>query len=416
MNKASVNTEYSDNKVNFDDKPAIIALCAIFIYNPLIVIGSVFSYKFFPFFRKFDMLLYLSILFIVYFWAVFLKNLPLKRDMILFPAFIMILWFSSYLFYPENRPHLYMPFFYLVSQTLPAYFFARAVYRYEILLDHLKKISIFIVLFAALSLFVKATDERFLEYNMVFSYVILIPVLILISEVYKKTNITIVLIAIMGILIIFANGSRGASLSVAFFFLIFSVFNLDKRISKYAILFSILLAFFVLSKGFYNYGTELALFLEDHGIKSRTLNKILLDQIGWDNGRIGFFTNSFDVFKDNLFFGLGMAGDRISIAEKFYTDRVSYSHNLFLEIFVQYGLLIGSMYILSLFYIIYNGIKKSYKYSSSLCTLILIFLPIICVKLMISSTYIAEIPFFMILALGLNSFYSNLDNQRRKIV
>jgi|GEM_PF-5025150 len=403
MNEASVNIDNSNDIVNYDDKHAIIALCAIFIYNPLIVIGSVFSYKFFPWFRRIDMPLYLSVLFFIYFWAVFLKKLPLKKDMILFPVFILVLWFSSYLFNPENRPHLYMPFFYLVSQTLPAYFFARAVYRYDILLEHFKNISVFIILFAALSLFVKATDERFLEYNMVFSYVILIPVLILISEVYKRTNVTIILIAIMGILIIFANGSRGASLSVAFFFLTFSIFNLDKRISKYAILFSILLAFFVLSKGFYNYGTELALFLEDHGIKSRTLNKILLDQIGWDNGRMDFLKNSYDIFKNNLLFGLGMAGDRISIAEKFHTTNISYSHNILLEIFIQYGLFLGSIFILSIFFIIYNAIKVTKEHSPSTRILLLILLPVACVKLMISSTYIAEIPFFIILALGVSS-------------
>lgn len=391
----------------YDDKPAIIALCAIFIYNPLIVIGSVFSYKFFPFFRKFDMLLYLSLLFMIYFWAVLIKGLPVKRDMIIFPSFILLLWFISFVFYPENRPHLIMPLFYLVSQTLPAYFFSRAVHRYDLLLYYLKKVSVYIIIFAALSLFVKASEERFLEYNMVFSYVILIPVLVLISQTYNKQNIFVLIMAISGILIIFANGSRGASLSVAFFLLIFSIFNFRKRMSKYIILVSIILAFFILSKGFYDYGTQLALFLEDHGIKSRTLNKILLDQIGWDNGRLGFFTNSLDIFKNNLFFGLGMAGDRISIAKNFHTTTVSYSHNLFLELFVQYGFYIGSIFVISIFTIIFAGIKSCIRHNSSLKQLLLILLPVLCIKLMISSTYIAEIPFFILIALSINSITSH---------
>jgi hypothetical protein len=387
------------------DFNSIIALCAIFIFNPLIVIGAVFSTKLLPSFRKIDIILYLSILFLIYFWAIFLNKVKISKDMIFVPLTILLLWGVSYSFFPQNRPHLLMPLYYLISQVLPAYFFTRSIISINILMNYLTNISYFIISFALLSIFIKANQNNYLEYNMVFAYVILPSVLLSLSALLNKFNAYNLIFSLLGLFIIITNGSRGALLSIISYLVLYSIINLKKKISLILISLSILSSLFILSDNFYSKLETLSKLLEDYNIKSRTINKILIDEVAWDNGRLRYFDSSIDIAKENPIFGLGMAGDRLAGANKLRTTHVSYSHNLFIELFSQYGLFIGSTLILTLLLASFYGIFLNKN--KNLKLLILAFTPLVFVKLMLSSTYIAEIHFFMFIALCINSIYNS---------
>ncbi|NOR45751.1 MAG: hypothetical protein GQ534_09220, partial [Candidatus Delongbacteria bacterium] len=383
----------TNNKTISNDQGSIVALCAIFIYNPLIVIGAVFINKFVPFFRKFDIFSYLFVLILIYFWAIFLKKIKISKDMIIVPISMFLLFGISFAFFPQNRPYLIMPLYYLISQILPAYFFTRAIHRVEILITYLTRISYFIIFFSVLSLVVQASQTNYLEYSMVFAYVILPSVLISLSALLNKFNTFNLIFSFLGVFAIITNGSRGSLLTVIVYLVLYSIINIKKKISIVLISFSILSSLFVFSDNFYNNLEKFSTFLENYNIKSRTISKILIDEVAWDNGRMRYFDSSIEIANENPILGLGMAGDRLEGANKLRTTHISYSHNLFIELLAQYGFFIGGTLILTLLLVSFYGIFINRN--KSLKLFILAFAPLVFVKLMLSSTYLAEIHFFM---------------------
>jgi len=136
-------------------------------------------------------------------------------------------------------------------------------------------------------------------------------------------------------------------------------------------------------------------YLNGHGIYSRTLLQLSKDTV-YLSGRDIIYENTIIEIKNNLLFGIGLTGDRIING--------TYSHNIVLEILATFGVLIGTILIVTLIIIIMYSIffaKNEY-----LQRLALIYFSYTIPMLMVSRTFWTQVEFWVLLAICIKAFFS----------
>ena len=215
-----------------------------------------------------------------------------------------------------------------------------------------------------------------------------------------------IIFTLSGIVMIFTLGSRGAMLAVIIGIVFYILIN--SRLSVKNILYFIPLTLITifLSTNFLLSLERFNLLLQYLNINSRTLNLLLAGNASSDSGRGKLFEYSISGIINNPIIGTGMAGDREVLG--------AYTHNLFTELLLQYGLIVGSFFI---FIIIYY-LLKSFLYKNKNELYYVFFATFFSngfMKLMFSSSYLMEPMFFVMLGLSflvinkrrnLNLFYT----------
>lgn len=137
----------------------------------------------------------------------------------------------------------------------------------------------------------------------------------------------------------------------------------------------------------------LSAILSKYGIASRTLSSLLSESFSDGNGRDMIFSMAMDLIKTGGLFGHGVYGDRYVIGNYF---RWGYSHNIFLELFVSFGYLGGSIACA----VLLLGIVKLYRSCDTLQKQVVFttFLVTSC-KLMLSNSFWYTAAFWALLAL-----------------
>lgn len=214
-------------------------------------------------------------------------------------------------------------------------------------------------------------------YNMSFGYALLLPTLFLI---HFKKNKFLILILILSITI---AGSRGPLVPI-FLFIIYKICvysSLKRKIFIFIFFIAGIIFIFPLIVHVFD-------FLE---INSRTILLILDGSIDSDSGRDVIYNTVIDYILQNPLYGYGLFADRV------FTG--SYCHNIFLEMFLNFGifipLIIFAFFVFGVFLILPKMNKKEkdmfflYFFSSIL-------------PLMVSGSYITD--FRLPLFLGYFSF------------
>ncbi|CAK7006172.1 MAG: hypothetical protein PARBB_00852 [Parabacteroides distasonis] len=224
------------------------------------------------------------------------------------------------------------------------------------------------------------------QYNMSFGYMLLFPILFLLSESkYSKFNLLLAVLLVIEIMIL---ASRGPLLFIALYILIRYLF--DSKLLKKVILFVLVLLGCTV---FYYFGESLLqnvfLFFDTMGFYSRTLEKILMGIDALEN--LSDREIIWEMTRDNIlkkpYFGWGIAG------ELSYTD--SYPHSIVLEFLLHYGIFMGFVSLFVLFFAIANSLFVT-KFRSPI---LLIFLCSGFGHLFLSSTYLIEYKFWILLGI-----------------
>lgn len=205
---------------------------------------------------------------------------------------------------------------------------------------------------------------------------------------------------VAGLLIILMGGSRAAfvwGISIFAAALPFKYKDMSRRQKFGAIL---MLVFFlpVVAAVFTNFSKVVAIFaelLKKLGISSRTLASMASGTMAEDNGRDIIYKMAKRLISNGGLFGYGFYGDRVYIGRYFYWG---YSHNIFLELFVTFGYLGGT--VLSAALII--GIIKLYRRAvNDTRKIIFISLLTLSFRLLLSNSFWYEPSFWAMLALML---------------
>lgn len=160
------------------------------------------------------------------------------------------------------------------------------------------------------------------EYSMSFSYALLLPTFVMITEKgwFWKGVALILMIEMLAI------GSRGA-LMLAIAYWIFSMIWGNFSIVKMIMFFLLVMGYMLF---FDSIITMLASFFESIGISSRTLGLLLNDKLlSYDSRRNDIYQQTWDLINKNPLFGNGVWADRQYLN--------MYCHNVFLELLLDFG-------------------------------------------------------------------------------
>ena len=147
------------------------------------------------------------------------------------------------------------------------------------------------------------------------------------------------------VLLILIGGSRGSAIwavfviPVACLYRYFSLPLKKKRIVLSLTLVSVILFIAIYCERAF-FAEVLMTTLDTIGIHSRTIDAVMSGSIASANGRDIIYGMAIDLIKSGGPFGHGFYGDRLVIGRRFIWG---YSHNIFLELFVQFGYLGGAL-------------------------------------------------------------------------
>ena len=285
-----------------------------------------------------------------------------------------LLWISIVLFFGityivhDEYEYVYRREFYGVfdyvfrpDNGLYAYLFIRLVNNPKSLLSGLRISGFIMYFYSSLKLYLALNRGYWLEenymgnaiqlsYNLNFGYDLLLFVcsFLYCALRYKKT-IDVVMF-VVGFLMILLGGSRGPVLDIAIFGMIYILITVGESKYKLFYLFLVFLALLIVMFSYHYMLTAIMDLLSSFNISSRTLTKLLEGSVSEDNGRSILWAAATNMIEMDPW-GYGAMGAR-HILYKIHI--VGHPHNFILELFVEYGILGGSIILL---YLLINSIR-----------------------------------------------------------
>ena len=211
---------------------------------------------------------------------------------------------------------------------------------------------------------------------------------------YASVKKQVIYIAIAGVLstVILIFGTRGPIVCMLVYVALLTIYysfksrNL-KKLLILLIIFAIVLSVFIFDSLFIEVTSVLSKAFEKIGFSTRIFTFIIEGDITASKGRESLAQRAIEAIIENPMWGYGITADRAMFG--------IYPHNMFLEILCQYGIVFGSLLIITMLVITVIALLKSRKNTRSF-TFGLMLVSIVFVKLMISSTYTTEpLLFFM---------------------
>ena len=212
----------------------------------------------------------------------------------------------------------------------------------KILYDYLLKFSWSILVV----LIVNAMGSKNNLYDMHFSYTILLLILLHANEAINRKSIKFFFVALFEFFMMMFFGSRGAIFCTIIFiglklFFVDETKNLKKRITSSVIIISIIGVIYIL---FSINILKIVYILKKYNINSRTINMITNGVfISHDSGRKLIWEYSKQLIKKKPILGWGIGGAS-SHLRSFYNG-VSYPHNIFYDLWLSFGCILGSLII-----------------------------------------------------------------------
>lgn len=379
------------NISNLSDKKISLALSST--YAVLIT-----QYLFFVlleiFGKSFALLPYISKGIVFLFFVYALPNV-LKRNftkmLFIYILFTIVILYTI-VFFPDNIVYLKEDLFLIYFTVVPSIIYALSISEIEVFQNVLKKVSFYIFLISVVIsiLLLNIGIDGFL-YSQTLSYYVLLPAIMYFNEFMSNKSFKSLLIFITSIFIIVVLGARGPLLIIAMYIIICNMYvkslSIKRVIIKFGLIFGALVTIifwdFILEK--------FTLFLTSIGISSRTL-MILSDYDFFSSGRIRLYNSLLMGIAKRPFFGYGIYGDR-------YLLNGIYAHNIVLEILIGFGMILGTFIILIFSCYGFLKIFRAEKRNRNMYIILLFY----CLfPLLISSTYLTNISFWIFIGIIFN--------------
>lgn len=139
--------------------------------------------------------------------------------------------------------------------------------------------------------------------------------------------------------------------------------------------------------------------LKSIGMESRTLEMLTSDELFSTSTRDYIYESSLYYIKSNLFDIKGLFADRYFL--RLSDDWIAYSHNMILEIILDFGVIIGGFITLIIFFQYFKQIRKAKIEKRSV---IGVLATIVIIRLMVSSSFMIEGLFYTVLGLLFNPY------------
>lgn len=290
--------------------------------------------------------------------------------------------------------------FWTLGICIPMGYLAYSVFDKQIMYDVMLKASYYMTALISLVFFFNWFRSPG-TYSMSFSYSLLYPLLFHLDAYFNKRKIIYLFLSLYQMTLILLYGSRGAVLCFSVFIIIKIVFAIKSTLKKAALIGfgGILVAFFYMN--FEVVGNSVLRFLAQNGYYSRTLNRFFYGSIMQSSGRDRIWANTMEMITEKPWIGWGVGGDAVYFGG-------TYPHNIFLEILLNFGIIIGGiicvviiMYVIHLIFL-----KESIDKNLLFIYFCAGFLP-----LLLSSTYLKDYEFFIFMFLCVQASSSNFLNK-----
>lgn len=384
-----------------------ITLGALISYMPITAFFNSIFNNILGMRNSFDSLFCYLVLFALLSQSLMLIYKRIKTDIAVFLSILLVVWFISYIplddadaryMFTSMRDILGNPFYRLFVYAFLGYVFVRYIHDYNILKKTLNIYSVVVVLCSVITFFLTLSED-YQEQYMVFSYDMLIHSTFLILLYLEEKKIINLIIGIIGVVMIFIAGCRGAIASFMLCMIVYVLFRKTKSTQKALLVVVSLVALFFVLFYFEDIFAFMNTLTERLGINSRTLTLIEEGELFNDSGR-GKIQEK--IISDFNFFGHGL------YAERFFDEGSSYAHNLIIEIIYHFGYFFGIPILLEVLWMLFNGV---FAKNAELRFLVIVFMSAGLFKLFFSGSYLHQEPSLYIL-LGL---CVNASEKRRRL-
>lgn len=333
-------------------------------------------------------------------WVVIDNGTRISRDMLFLLIVTGILFLNVFVVHPQNIEYMWTgieditsnPIFVFFVFSYVGYFVSRRLEDNVIFMNIFEKFSIFTIILSFIRYIGDLKQLSTGPEYMNFSYGLLLPTVFITLLCIRSFNWYRMIVALLGGLLIFVAGSRGALVgglvSILIYIFFYGKLTSNRKYGIFALLFvfASIVAFF--SRQILN---SIDAMLSVAGINSRTIELLLSFSFFNDSGRGDILK---DIVGELEFLGHGLWGDRVVLDG-------SYVHNLVIEILYDFGWILGIIIIVILARVIFTGLKHAdEKMAIFLCSLFSVGL----IKLFFSSSFLEQEPaFYVLLGMSINS-------------
>jgi hypothetical protein len=347
-------------------------------------------------------LYYINYVFIVLTWIILIFKKKIKFDSILLIWFLGISLSLTYMLFPQNLKYIHTQniITYLIY-SITVYSIVRSkLFKFDIVEKSIINISRVVSIIILIQLFLVLegnTTSSYMDYS---DSMTLVGAFLLYSGLLRKNKFDLIL-GITVSLSIFIFGARGAFITILLYIFILYLFykNNYKKLIVTVTLLSLIL---VLIISFNSIIQAIINFCNENGIDSRTISYLYSQGLFSSQSRLNIYEYLIDILGENVFGGVGIAGDRYYLPLRFIGVDATYAHNLFLELLLHYGVIIGMVLITIIMYLIVRYFILNTTIDYKIKCFIGIFFTMSFIQLMISRSYLTETNFFIFLAMVMN--------------
>lgn len=347
------------------------------------------------------------------------NTIPL--DCIVLFAFVLAFFGVSFLLHPEygtwyaRADYGAWSYVFRPNQAIYAYLFVRLMDSQERMFRNLKISGWIMYVYFLYQVYVASTrgywigvsggSNVHMSYSVSFGYDVMLYALPFIYCAWKDHKLTDIIGAGLGLFLILSYGSRGPLLFLGIFILLLCVKMLQRSRKKVLIIALIAIGIIVV----YAFYIPILVFLmermESVGISSRFLSMLLEGTIASDSGRTKIWMAALEMIKDNPF-GYGFMGSQHVISKLILAG---YPHSFILEILIDFGVIVGGIFLLLIFY--YSCAMLFSPKNSAWSGVFLAFFGTAC-QLFISLCFWSATAFWVCLAITVNCYYDRRRMRR----
>lgn len=380
--------KYGRIKIDSLDLLLLLAIC-----EKNIVRYVLYVFRLIPGLPNLNTIILHTIYILLFFISFYKQKIKLNKNSVVFLFLAISNVLFSAIIYPENSIYIFNSnnFWEMIFPCLRYFLIGYAVCITKERSDVIAKASCIGIIIEAIYAFTfMRSNELLATDDMSRSYQLLFNVLFVLNYTLSKKKIIPFICSIIGFIYLLAMGTRGPIIIFLSCFFILMIYKIKGRFfTKTCISFLIVLIFYLifisnLYVSFLNISVE---FFEKIGVSTRVLDFALKgDIISYTSGRDQIYEIALEKIKESPFVGYGLYGEW-----KWFNWNV---HNLYLETFIHYGVIIGSLLLLWLIVIVCNTFLKTK--STYVKELIIVLTCIVFIKGIFGGSFYDKWVFFLI--------------------
>lgn len=284
----------------------------------------------------------------------------------------------------------------IIVNFIPWIFFTYAVRDNKRFKEYLYYSAIIILCSVLMNLYVFKQDI-FLKfsYDQSYTYKLSIVVIIMLDRLFDKIRFTDIAMCVLSFLLMLSMGARGPVVCVTLYILLKIVLMCKNNLKTVIGINIIFLPIIIYT---YKFFSEILLYLfnlfEKMNLSTRVILRLMESNFFEDNARNTLTHYSREIIKKFPLLGVGVGKDRILLSDIMGGGEAVeqmlgwYPHNIFIEIIMQLGIIIGCLVIVYMLKIIYIAIfRNEDKYSKDV---VCIFISIGFFPLFFSGSYLSS--------------------------